>query len=50
LKTFGATLAEAIFVVASPGDGRIVGTIDVESDRPNAFTPEDERLGLMGVG
>jgi GAF domain-containing protein len=42
LTTFGATRAEAIFVVASPVDGRIVGTIDVESDRPNAFTPEDE--------
>jgi GAF domain-containing protein len=42
LTTFGATRAEAIFVVASPIDGRIIGTIDVESERPNAFTPEDE--------
>jgi len=42
LTTFGSTRAEAIFVVASPDDGRIVGTIDVESDRTNAFTPEDE--------
>jgi GAF domain-containing protein len=41
LTTFGATRSEAIFVVAAPADGRIVGTIDVESDRPNAFTPED---------
>jgi GAF domain-containing protein len=42
LTTFGATRAEAIFVVASPIDGRIIGTIDVESDRPNSFTPDDE--------
>jgi len=42
LTTFGSTRAEAIFVVASPADARIIGTIDVESDRPNAFTPEDE--------
>ncbi len=42
LTTFGSTRAEAVFVVASPTDGRIIGTIDVESDRPNAFTPEDE--------
>jgi GAF domain-containing protein len=42
LTTFGSTRAEAIFVVASPTDGRIIGTIDVESDRPNAFTPDDE--------
>jgi GAF domain-containing protein len=42
LTTFGATRAEAIFVVASPANGRIVGTIDVESERVAAFTPEDE--------
>jgi len=42
LTTFGTTRAEAIFVVASTIDGRIIGTIDVESDQPNAFTPEDE--------
>lgn len=42
LTTFDGTRAEAIFVVLSPADGRIIGTIDVESDRPNAFTPDDE--------
>jgi GAF domain-containing protein len=42
LTTFGSTRAEAVFVVVSPTDGRIIGTIDVESDRPNAFTPDDE--------
>jgi GAF domain-containing protein len=42
LTTFGTTRAEAIFVVASRTDGRIIGTIDVESDRPNTFTADDE--------
>jgi L-methionine (R)-S-oxide reductase len=42
LTTFGATRAEAIVpVMATEGD-QIVGTIDVESDRINAFTVEDE--------
>ena len=40
LTAFGSTRAEAIFPVAI--DGRIVGTIDVESDRINAFGLEDE--------
>jgi L-methionine (R)-S-oxide reductase len=42
LTTFGATRAEAIFPVAAPDGGQIVGTIDVESDRIDAFTAEDE--------
>ena len=41
LTTFGATLAEAVFPVRSES-GEIVGTIDVESDRTNAFTAPDE--------
>jgi GAF domain-containing protein len=44
LTTFGSTRAEAIFVVASPANGRIVGTIDIESERANAFSPDDESL------
>jgi len=42
LTTFGSTRAEAIFVVTSPANGHIVGTIDVESERTNAFSPNDE--------
>jgi L-methionine (R)-S-oxide reductase len=42
LTTFSATRAEAIFPVATREDGQIVGTIDVESDRTDAFTAEDE--------
>jgi GAF domain-containing protein len=40
LTTFGSTLAEAILPVFSSG-GDVVGTIDVESDRVNAFTAAD---------
>jgi len=42
LTAFGSTRSEAIFPVAISEDGRIVGTIDVESDRINAFGAEDE--------
>jgi L-methionine (R)-S-oxide reductase len=41
LTTFGQTRAEAIFPIFS-SDGVVVGTIDVESERVNAFGPEDE--------
>src|SRR5258706_2886837 len=40
LTTFGQTKAEAIFPVFSD-DRRVVGTIDVESDRVDAFDSED---------
>ena len=42
LTAFGSTRAEAIFRVAV--DGRVVGTIDVESDRINACGPQDEEF------
>jgi GAF domain-containing protein len=42
LTTFGSTLAEAV-VPIRVGDA-IVGTIDVESDRVNAFKADDERF------
>ena len=42
LMTFSATLAEAIVPVRS--GGRIVGTIDVESDRVNTFSADDEQF------
>jgi putative methionine-R-sulfoxide reductase with GAF domain len=43
LTTFGATRAEAIFPVLGPGRG-VVGTIDVASDRVDAFSVDDERF------
>jgi len=42
LTAFGSTRAEAIFPVAVAG--RVVGTIDVESDRTNAFSRADEEF------
>ena len=42
LTTFGTTLAEAVVPVRS--DTLITGTIDVESDRVNAFSADDEEF------
>jgi putative methionine-R-sulfoxide reductase with GAF domain len=42
LTTFNTTLAEAVVPVRS--GTLIVGTIDVESDRVNAFSPGDEEF------
>lgn len=42
LTTFGATRGEAIFPVLSADMASVVGTIDVESDRINAFQPVDQ--------
>jgi L-methionine (R)-S-oxide reductase len=42
LTTFSASLAEAIVPVWS--GTRVVGTIDVESDRVNAFSADDEQF------
>ena len=42
LTTFGSTRAEAIFPVVSPSTGEVLGTIDAESDRNYAFTPDDD--------
>jgi L-methionine (R)-S-oxide reductase len=43
LTAFATTGAEAIGPIVGD-DGDVVGTIDVESDRPHAFTVEDERF------
>jgi GAF domain-containing protein len=42
LTTFSSTGAEAIFPIVSSSTGNVIGTIDAESDRTNAFTPEDD--------
>jgi putative methionine-R-sulfoxide reductase with GAF domain len=42
LRTFGSTRAEAIFPVVSSSTGEVIGTIDAESDRTNAFTADDD--------
>ena len=44
LTAFGSTLSEIIVPVLSPRDGRVIGTVDVESDRPSAFSESDQQL------
>jgi len=43
LTSLGNTLSEIIVPVLSP-DGRVIGTIDAESDRANAFTTRDQEM------
>lgn len=43
LTAFANTGSEAIFPVVAD-TGEVIGTIDVESDRPNAFSPGDEQF------
>ena len=43
LTAFATTGSEAIFPVLSDA-GEVIGTIDVECDRRNAFSPEDEQF------
>jgi L-methionine (R)-S-oxide reductase len=40
---FGSTLSEIIVPVLSP-DGRVIGTVDVESERANAFSASDQQM------
>jgi GAF domain-containing protein len=40
LTAFGTTRSEIIVPVLDQMDGKVVGTIDVESDKPNAFSDE----------
>jgi putative methionine-R-sulfoxide reductase with GAF domain len=43
LKTFDGTLSEIIVPVLSP-EGRVIGTVDVESDKANAFSASDREM------
>jgi L-methionine (R)-S-oxide reductase len=43
LTAFGSTLSEMIVPVLSP-DGRVLGTVDVESQNTNAFTDRDREM------
>ena len=42
LTTFGSTRSEAVFPVLSTDQEKVLGAIDVASDRVNAFEDEDE--------
>lgn len=41
LTAFGSTLSEIIVPVTDPVDGSVLGTIDVESERTDAFSEHD---------
>lgn len=43
LTAFGSTLSEMIVPVLSP-DGRVIGTVDVESEKANAFSARDQQM------
>jgi hypothetical protein len=43
LEALGDTRSEIIVPVLDPDDGRVIGTLDVESQRRGAFGPGDQR-------
>ncbi len=40
----GGTLSEIIVPVMAPGEGRVIGTVDVESEHANAFSERDQQM------
>lgn len=44
LKVFESTLSEIVVPVLSPGDGHVIGTVGVESDKLNAFSHRDQQM------
>jgi len=44
LTAFGSTLSEIIVPVLSPGGESVIGTVDVESERANAFSARDQQV------
>jgi putative methionine-R-sulfoxide reductase with GAF domain len=44
LTAFGTTRSEIIVPVLAPGEDRVIGTIDVESEQANAFGPRDQQM------
>jgi L-methionine (R)-S-oxide reductase len=44
LTAFGNTRSEIIVPVLDPSGERVIGTVDVESERADAFSPSDQRM------
>lgn len=44
LTAFGSTLSEIIVPVLAPGGERVIGTVEVESDRTDAFSERDQQM------
>lgn len=43
LTAFGSTVSEIIVPVVAP-DGRVIGTVDVQSEKADAFSPRDRQM------
>lgn len=44
LTAFGSTLSEIIVPILHPKQGAVIGTLDVESERANAFSARDQQM------
>ena len=44
LAAFGDTLSEIIVPIVSPADGSVIGTVNAESERANAFSARDQQM------
>jgi len=44
LTTFGSTRSEIVVPILAPGGGFVVGTVDAESEKTDAFDEEDRRF------
>jgi putative methionine-R-sulfoxide reductase with GAF domain len=44
LTAFGSTVSEIIVPVLAPGENRVIGTVDVESELTNAFSARDQQM------
>jgi L-methionine (R)-S-oxide reductase len=44
LTAFGSTLSEIIVPILAPGSDQVIGTIDVESEKSNAFSARDQQM------
>ncbi len=44
LTAFGNTLSEIIVPILAPGEDRVIGTVDVESEQANAFSARDQQM------
>jgi putative methionine-R-sulfoxide reductase with GAF domain len=44
LTAFATTLSEIIVPVLAPGEGPVIGTVDVESEHANAFSARDQQM------
>lgn len=44
VTTFAGTVSEMIVPVLAPGEERVIGTVDVESEHENAFSTSDQQM------